>query len=953
MSAAFVLRMFGALRLETGSESLTKFQTKRSALILARLAIARGQHIGRDELAEQLWPDDFLDVTRLRLRQELRRLRQVVGPFGDHLRTDRQWIEVEPGFLTTDVEQFDSAIATANSTHDPAERLARLLEAVDLLGGPFLAGFQDPWVLATRRDYEEKSRRAWLDLADAFHTVGHFDEALKANLTAVRNSPLDLDANSSLIKRLADRGHAAQARQAFLDFDAVMFRELGRHAPNSVRAIIRDAAVEFEEDVAASEPGRRTQVLRPLALFGREELLKQVASSLCRQGACIVLVGAVGIGKTHLLKEAVWQFSRQNSMAIQSGGVLEPVDDGLYIPDLSSHPDDLLKAMRQAAQAGWRVLAESRVRLEADGVTEILVNPLAVPLESDDQETTLANPSVQLLLANAVDRERLTSNEKQTAQLAELARRLDGIPAALRIFGSRLMIQTPDQVLHAFEDGLVEYACDPQAGPGGVHGAIVKTVATLPEADKDLLISLSLLDGASVNLADKLAMPHDAAEIWRSLERRCLITVTDEGLRRRYRIPNPIAYVIRAMFAADDRQEMVSRTWHALSQWAFAYSRQMSGPKQENAFASVQAELPNLVRAMNWAIEHNHELAGNLVLGTWRTVCARGNPSIEGDVLRRASELGAPFLSLKHAGETWIGCATLLAIAGRNKEAETFYLRAISLYETDNQVSGIAWATMNYAAMVLLEGDPKRAAQMCKEAAEMTDDDAVRDLALSTYSLCLADMGDQAEALKVGEQVFSSRLQSEDLTEQARAYGELADVYRRVGRPEAARPLLFESVKRLRETGIQDVLFSTLMSLLEVTVDPAEVRQTLDQALALATRIGSNSMLLQVARAEMQWASFNAPLPELIRAIEETFKFTHITESVRERHRSLKALANVLDHFEKSEYANAIRTTLGEPIDGGIKEGWQALLSSDSHATICVLAVVMAREALRTPSERI
>lgn len=939
--------MFGALRLETGSERLTKFQTKRSALILARLAISKGQHIGRDELAEQLWPDDFLDVTRLRLRQELRRLRQTVGVFGDHLRTDRQWIEIEPGLLTSDVQMFDSAILSASMASDPESKRISLTEAVLLLNGPFLPGFQDPWVLATRREYEEKARRAWLDLADAHQALGDNDEALKATLTAVRNSPLDLDANSALIKKLAERGQAAQARQAFLDFDAVMFRELGRHAPNHVRAIIRDASIELDEDSTILDPEPRPQVVRPLPLFGREELLRQVESALSRQGACIVLVGAVGIGKSHLLKEAVWQFSRQHSIAIQIGGSVEPVEDGLFIPDGSTDPDELVKNILQAAQGGWRVIAESRMRLESDGITEILLNPLAVPNLAESQEGILINPSVQLLLANAVDREGLVSNEKHTANLAELARRLDGIPAALRVFGSRLMVQTPDEVLNSFEDGLSEYAGDTQTGPGGVHLAIAKTVSQLPEPARDLLISLSLLDGASVNLANKLAEPHDAAELWRSLERRCLITVADDGLRRRYRIPNPIAFVIRTLFAAEDRQEMVSRTWHALCQWAFRFSRMMGGPDQENAFASVQAELTNLVRAMYWAIEHNHELAGNLVLGTWRTVCARGNPSIEGEVLVKASEVGAPFLSLKYAAETWVGCATLSSIAGRTVDAEALYLRAINLYESDNQSNGIAWATMNYASNVLLEGNPRRAAQMCKEAAEMTDDPVVKDLALSTYGLCLADMGEQAEALRIGEQVFASRLQSEDLTEQARAYGELADIYRRAGRPEAARPLLIESVKRLRETGIQDVLFATLMSLIEVTKDSQELRQTLDQAHALATRIGSNSMLLQVARGQMQWTSDNATLDQLILSIEDTFRFTQASESIRERHRSLRVLADVLDRHGKLEYANAIRVTINDPLVGGRNPGWQALLSSDSHATICVLAVVMAKEALQ------
>lgn len=71
--SGFTLRMFGQMSLEGGHRLLTKFPTKRSALLLACLAVARGHKIGRDELAETLWPDDYLDLTRIRLRQELRR----------------------------------------------------------------------------------------------------------------------------------------------------------------------------------------------------------------------------------------------------------------------------------------------------------------------------------------------------------------------------------------------------------------------------------------------------------------------------------------------------------------------------------------------------------------------------------------------------------------------------------------------------------------------------------------------------------------------------------------------------------------------------------------------------------------------------------------------------------------------------------------------------------------
>lgn len=281
MSAAFVLRMFGALRLETGTESYTKFPTKRSALILVRLAVSKDHAVGRDELAEQLWPDDFLDLTRLRLRQELRRLRQSIGDLDRCLRTDRQWVEIEPGRLTTDLQIFDEAVTAAQIALDPGAKASRLSEAVGLLNGPFLAGFQEPWVLAIRRDYEEKARRAWLSLADALQALGQTDEALRATMDAVRHAPLDIDANASLIRRYVESGRAAQARQAFREFDAMMFRELGRHAPPSVRSVIDERPADAER-LDAGETIPKAAIPRPLPLHGRSELLESIQAALSR-----------------------------------------------------------------------------------------------------------------------------------------------------------------------------------------------------------------------------------------------------------------------------------------------------------------------------------------------------------------------------------------------------------------------------------------------------------------------------------------------------------------------------------------------------------------------------------------------------------------------------------------------------------------------------------------------
>ena len=946
MSVSFVLRLFGALRLESGAECYTKFPTKRSALILARLAISRENRVGRDELAEMLWPDDFQDLTRLRLRQELRRLRQSIGGLDGHLFSDRQWVEIESGFLMTDLQMFDEAIAASQLTEDTKERANKLQAAVELLSGPFLTGYQEPWVVAIRREYEDKARRAWLSLADVLQGIGEVEESLRATMNAVRHAPLDLEANTSLIKRYADYGLHPQARQAFFEFDAMMFRELGRHAPSSLRALMAGTTQEAILEEIPTEVTARPAVARPLPLYGRSELLESIQSSIARPGASVVLVGAVGVGKTHLVKEAAWQFSKANDFPIQFGGTPLPVEDGLFIPDPKTYRSDALDAVRSATECGWRVLGESRMRLQADNITEILVNPLSVPGIADEPPEIRACPSVQILLSKLLEQSNSTPSEADLRDLAQLARYSDGLPSALKVFASRLMIHTADQVLRDLDEALSEYSQELLPDDQTVGLAVMLMAAGLPDSAREVFVALALLDGASVDLAGSLAAPHSPTEIWRALEQQCLITVHDDGPRRRYRVPNPIAYAIRNMTNTEDRADIEFRTWRAVVDWAFEKSRMMVGPNQEYAFNAVQAELPNLVRGLDWAISNDHAIAGRLAVSTWRTVCARGNPSEQADLLLRAAEVGAECIDSELAGEVWLGAATALTITGHLDVAERAFLESLRINHDSGNINGHAWVSINYAASVVIHRDLQRAAEISKEAADKTTKRDLRCIGLCFYAMGLADMGQTAEAIRVGEEVFALRQQTTDLTEQARSYGDLARLYRKVGRPEAAVPLLREGVRRLRETGIQDMLLDTLLILAEMNQSQGDNREVLGEASALANRMGSPPMQLEVARMQMAWASQQDDHTTMIAAIEDVFRLTQFSPSKEELQRSLKALAEELDRHGKADYANAVYFALGGIPAGPMHPGWKALLSSDSHATVCVLAVVMAKEAL-------
>jgi len=947
--------MFGAMTLESADRRQTKFPTKRSALILARLAIEPEQRLGRDELAGFLWPDDFLDITRVRLRQEIRRLKQALEPLGDYIRADRQWVEIEPGRLTTDISAFDAAIRGSLAAQDTDEKAAALTRAVQLVNGSFLAGFQEPWVLAMRRTYEEKARRAWLDLADAHQALGAEEAALNATIQAVRHDPLDTDANVNLIRRLVERGQIARARQVFRDFDAMMFREFGRHAPASVRGILGiTTTTESAPEAPAGETLVRNAVPRPRTLFGRDELLESIRAYLARPGSTAVLVGPVRVGKSHLLREAAWQFSRDHELPVQFGGTPDRVSDGLFVIDPASAPNaqtDLRGLVATAASQGWRVLAESRVRLDEDGLHEFLVNPLPVPRIAETEEAIYANASVRLLRSQASESAELIGRGSEAAKLAELARQLGGIPGLLRDFSSRLTVRSADELVESIEEDLVQYVQDPGLTGESLVMAVEALQDALPAAAKDAFHSLAVLNGASVDLAGRLAASAGSPDAWRMLERRGLVTIQGQGRNRRFRIPNPIAVAARAGSSEEDYRRIVAETWRVVGDWLYEQSRQMVGPSQDLAFDRAESELANIMQALTWATDNDPRLAGLLVAGVWRTVGARGNPSVQAKLLWRGARAGASLLPSEIGGESCLGAAMALSIAGFADLAESAYADSMRIFNDGQNQDKYAWACMNYAADILLTTDLPRAIKMLKEAAEQTSEEGDRHLALAHYSEALAMTGDVEGSIRVAEGVFARQQQSTDPAARGRAYVDLANCYRSVGRHEAARPLLVEGAHRLREAGIQDYLFENLVLLAELNVEAGRLDQDrlevmVEEAAGIANRLGSNAKLLKVARLRMAWRAAQGDADAFIIAVDDVFRFTQGVRAPAEREKSLRQLADCLEKFGKTLYASAIHAALGDEVAEGGHPGWQALLSSDSHATVCVLAVVMAKESL-------
>ena len=88
METRWRIELFGGLRAVRGETVVTRFRTQNSALLLAHLALSgaggprRQRALLRDELADQLWPENEPRAGRTSLRHALSLVRRVLEPEG-------------------------------------------------------------------------------------------------------------------------------------------------------------------------------------------------------------------------------------------------------------------------------------------------------------------------------------------------------------------------------------------------------------------------------------------------------------------------------------------------------------------------------------------------------------------------------------------------------------------------------------------------------------------------------------------------------------------------------------------------------------------------------------------------------------------------------------------------------------------------------------------------------
>ena len=388
--------------------------------------------------------------------------------------------------------------------------------------------------------------------------------------------------------------------------------------------------------------------LQVTSFVGRITELAAIQEALA-QSRLVTLTGVGGVGKSRLALQVAADLlprHRDGAWLVELGSVRDgaQVADamatafGLTVPSGAHAVDALVDLLRNklllvvvdncehligaAAELvstlisscdSVTVLATSREGLAVSGERIIAVPSLGAPSPHDPPDTVAASAAVRLFIdrAVAVDAAFRLSGANSEA-VAEVCRRLDGIPLAIELAAARIPTISPAELAGRLDRRFRVLA-------GGRRGAVERhqtlraaidwSFDLLSPAEQILLTRLSVFAGGcdlracEEVCAGGVVEADDVLDLLAGLVARSLVVADHDGPVTRYRLLETIRQYGEERLDPTEAEGLraAHATYYAeLAEQAF---RQAYGPEELLWRQRFAAEGENLVAAMNWAID--------------------------------------------------------------------------------------------------------------------------------------------------------------------------------------------------------------------------------------------------------------------------------------------------------------------------------------------------------------
>ncbi|HEY1278943.1 MAG TPA: BTAD domain-containing putative transcriptional regulator [Acidimicrobiales bacterium] len=889
----------------------------RPRTALSSLLLHAGHAVAADVLIEQLWRDDLPGNAANALQVNISYLRKALdlpsdGP-APALRTIGGGYVLDVPAEAIDAARFEAAVAAAGRRlEQPAWESART--ALDQLGDalalwrgePFQDVAYEPFVDAEVQRLYELRATALEHTVEARLALGEHDSAVALLRQLVADFPLRERFRAQLVLALYRSGRQAEALRAFDEARQHLVDELGIEPGRELQAL-RLAVLEQRSELdwtppptaarhgiadgpdGGSSPSRGTRRAALPAtttrLVGRGNEVARVRAAVGRD-RLVTLTGPGGMGKTRLaLAVAHADAEHGTAWLVELGDVSDPSVVPLEVAralGVMSGPDPLeavtfhighraallvldtcehlLDVCASVAHRLLRdcpslhILATSREALGIAGEVAWPVPPLGLPYHDAPFEEVRDSDAVTLFVERArAVRPGFELDPSNVAAVADICRRLDGLPLAIELAAARTAVLSPPAILERLDDRFAVLRRPGRAGERrqqSLRATIAWSIDLLDADERAFFRRVSVFAGRFSLPAAAVVAGHgldsDPLDLLTSMVGRSLVVADGDDS---YRMLDSLrAYAATAL---EEQPADSDATFDRMARWVTAHATEadarLRGPEQQPTLARLRRQMPNMRAALEWCWSGGDRALGAELAASlgWYWALEGENPEAVRWLTRAVDvvEIDAP-LKARLLELTGIHVGVLDVV-----EAQALLQRAVTAWRElgtpEESVVALVYLGMNDRWL----GDLDAAATRQDEAialATSRNDDWGLAWGLLWRAVTSADEGDEAGAVELLERSRRHAERAGDPCFVGWILKELAAAALRVGRVDDALGLIGESIDILEPTGWNQGLAAALTEAGRALVVKGSVAGALvhhRRALRTATDLGQPSAI--------------------------------------------------------------------------------------------------------------
>jgi len=545
---------------------------------------------------------------------------------------------------------------TLNKLDDAWELFER---ASDMWGERALDGLAEIGFVADESRRLDEVRIAVVeDQLDLGLQLGKHADLIPKLSDLVRRFPLRERLWSLLMIALYRSGRQADALATFRKLRDILNEELGIEPSPEIRKL--EEKILLHDSSLSSAPrfaGLHNAPRVFTSFVGRDAELAALKAMMIDGSRLVTVTGSGGSGKTRLAVEAarsiadsypegVWfadlaSIAEESQITAAIGSVfglseepgvpaletLRGFLEGAHLMLILDNCEHLSSGVAALAaeilgtSSSVTLLATSREPLGLMGERLFPLGPMLVPAanETDNQRLETID-SVRLFVdrASAAD-PRFTLSSEVAPIIADVCRRLDGIPLAIELAARQLHVLGPHELRRGLLDHLHRGAPgEPDERHRTMDAAIGWSFRQLKDEQRDLFLTMSAFTGSfSSEAAQHVWGVSERSEVTRVLSDlvgcSMVLRVGDEE-DARFRLLEPIRDYASRQAARAGLSDELRR---AQCEWVLAVFEECApirGPHEREYLKRLSAEHHHLIAALDWAVGHDAELALRLLV---------------------------------------------------------------------------------------------------------------------------------------------------------------------------------------------------------------------------------------------------------------------------------------------------------------------------------------------------